>query len=265
VVLPVLAGVIAVNQLVVRALFDESYLELYLRYGAFVNLAVVLILLAWSTEVERLTGLISAHPGEYAASYVALCSGLLSGWGSLMSGDRARYAREVDALDDFRAAQAELPSRMAEPMQRLREVAADDPHGLAAQSLQVSEQLVEKAEETVKDPAPLHIPLGLGFVDFALSLVAFLALAVAMIGWLLLVVGVQYFVYLLAGAPARQAVGSPARTWVRVEGRSIEVVNDGKLRELPDLATESGYSAKPVTFTASIAAVLVFGLAQLVG
>jgi hypothetical protein len=263
--LAVLGGIVVLNQVVVRALFDADYLDLYLQYGALANLAVVLILLAWSDEVERLTGLISAHPPEYVASYAMLGSGMLDGWGSSLAGGRAQYARELDAVYDLRAEQAEAPARMAPHQQQLRELAAADPSGMAARGLALSDRVVEQAEEAKKTRDPLHIPLGLGFADRLLSLVVGAVLALAFVAWLLLVVPVQYFVYLVAGAPARQAVGSPLRAWVRAEGKAIEVGPEYKLRELPDHAKESGYSAKPVTFTSSLAAVLVFVLDRVVG
>jgi hypothetical protein len=68
----VLAAALVADELVVRALFDESHLDLYLRYGALTSLVVVLFTLAWSDHVERMTGLVSAHPTEYLGSYLAL-------------------------------------------------------------------------------------------------------------------------------------------------------------------------------------------------
>jgi hypothetical protein len=109
------------------------------------------------------------------------------------------------------------------------------------------------------------VPIGLGVIDFVMSLVLGLGLLLALAAWLLLVVPAQYFVYLVAGAPAREAVASPERAWTRVTRGEIMVRSDSKDAEIPEGASESDFSAKPLTFTAALAAVLLFVLQQFIG
>jgi hypothetical protein len=53
------------------------------------------------------------------------------------------------------------------------------------------------------------------------------------------------------------AVASPNRAWSRITAREIHVEEASKEDSVPDGASESGFSTKPVTFTAAIAAMLL--------
>ena len=107
-------------------------------------------------------------------------------------------------------------------------------------------------------------PAGIPFVDAVVSVVIVVVLYLALVAWVLLVAPAQYFVYLVAGAPGREALASPRRLWLRVTPDEIQFRTDSKLDVVPEDASESGFSAKPVTFTASLAAVLLFALDQIV-
>jgi hypothetical protein len=95
--LVVLGGVIAVDELVIRAVSDTSYLELYLTYGALANLVIVVFTLAWSDKLERHASLISAHPMEYLGGSVDLGSALGEAFSAAVSPGRAQYRALLDA------------------------------------------------------------------------------------------------------------------------------------------------------------------------
>lgn len=90
------------------------------------------------------------------------------------------------------------------------------------------------------------------------------AFLLAFVAWLLVVAPLQYFVYLLTGAPARAACASDARAWYRVTPREIQVEETWKSNAIPEGASESGFSARPVSFTAAITTAALFAVSVLV-
>ena len=246
-----LVGLIVLNTFLVRALFDADYLGLYLRYGALASLVAVVFTLAWGDAIERHTGLISANPFEYFASYVLLGSGLGAAGAALMRPGREEFRQSLT----MRAANVKL-------REQLRTLAATP--GLEDLTREVAgeELLAEQPRTTgLELPRP---PMGIPVVDAVISFVIVVVLYLALAAWVLLVAPAQYFVYLVAGAPGRQAVASPKRLWLRVTPEEILFATDSKLDAIPEDASESGFTAKPVTFTASLAAVLLFALNQIV-
>jgi hypothetical protein len=107
------------------------------------------------------------------------------------------------------------------------------------------------------------VPTGLPVVDVLLAMLFAAAFFLASIAWLLVVVPVQYFVYLVTGAPARVAAASPTRATVEIEGPRIAIGEDFKSDPLPTGAIESGFTAKPVSFTAAITTAVLFAVSQL--
>lgn len=232
--LVVLVAALVVDELVVRALLDERHLDLYIRYGALTSLVVVLFTLAWSDQVERLTGLVSAHPTEYLRAYLALGGAIgIAGGAALSSGAKA-FASE---LVRQRGQELASPAPLGTPVAPWERPAGEVP----------------------------TIPRGLGFLDTLLGALQLFGLLFVFVAWLVLIVPAQYFVYLVTGAPARLALVSPARAWVRVDGDEIQADVLHKRRALPVAAIESGFSTKPVTFTAALTAVALFALSELVG
>jgi hypothetical protein len=82
--------------------------------------------------------------------------------------------------------------------------------------------------------------------------------------WLLVVARSQFLLNLVAGAPARMALASSFRAWVRITPHEIHVEEARKGETLPDGSTESGFSTKPVTFTAAPASGLLFAVSALI-
>jgi hypothetical protein len=256
--LVVLGGVIAVDDLVIRVVSDTSYLELYLTYGALANLVIVVFTLAWSDALERHASLISAHPMEYLGGNVDLGTALGEAFSAAVSPGRAQYKAMLDM-------QARARDQLGDDDPQLREAAANPALAQFPALAAAAQQMVTVGDKLRHSLSDLPwVPIGLGFLDFVITLVFALALALVMIAWLVLVVPAQYFVYLIAGAPAREALASPRRAWVKVARGQIELVRAPKEQDIPDGYSESGISAKPITLTASLAAIILFALSRLV-
>jgi hypothetical protein len=194
------AGLIAADELVLRALFGTHYLSWYLANGAIVSLVVAFVTLGWG-DVNKLRGLISAHPFEYAAAHVVLCM---------------------------------LPSQ-----------------SLAA-------ILAPRRGHARPESAPIGLPV----LDAILTAAVAVVLLATCVLFILVVAPVQYFVYLVAGAPGREACASPDRAWYRIGAREIRVESGPRAEELP--AGASAYTGQPVTFTAALASALLFATQQVV-
>jgi hypothetical protein len=199
--LAALVGLIAADELVLRALTGTHYLGWYLANGAIVSLMVAFATLAWG-DLNDLPGLISAHPLEYAAAHVTLCV---------------------------------LPSQ-----------------SLAA--------ILAPRGATRPEAAPIGLPL----LDAILTAAVTVVLLAAFVGFILLIAPIQYFVYLIAGAPGREAYASPERAWYSIRAREIRVESGPRSAGLPAGADESAYTGRPVTFTAAIASALLFAIQQVV-
>jgi hypothetical protein len=112
----------------------------------------------------------------------------------------------------------------------------------------------ERAERAwFREPAPA----GLGIVDGWLSLMFAPVFVLLWVTWLWVVAPLQYLVNLVAGAPARLALASGSRVWYRVAPHTIAVDEVKADADPPKGAVEAGFSAKPVTFTAVVAAGLL--------
>jgi hypothetical protein len=194
-------GLVALDEAVFRLLLDRSYLRWFLENGVYVGLAFAIVTLAWG-DLNRLTGLISAHPLEYALACAAVVEVSFHGVTAMHRPPEPGEDRRLTGWDGFGGR-----------------------------------------------------PIGLGWLDNVLSALFAVVMWILGFGWLLVFAPLQYFVTLLAGAPARQAVASPGRAWFRASGTDMHVYQvradggDDPADEVPDDAVESGFTAKPVTFT----------------
>ncbi|GAB4363441.1 MAG: hypothetical protein Kow0042_01360 [Calditrichia bacterium] len=76
--------------------------------------------------------------------------------------------------------------------------------------------------------------------------------------WLLVVVPLQYFVFLIAGAPARLMMNSRVRPVARLQGGKIYIDEIDSEKELPGGWWESGIAQKPVSITAAFAGMILW-------
>jgi hypothetical protein len=97
--------------------------------------------------------------------------------------------------------------------------------------------------------------------DTIVSLLAFLAVTVAFVGWLLVVAPIQHLTYAVLGAPARNALRNP------VGSRFDPAADDTTVAaEAGDTAGHViGYVEKPVALTSALAAAVLWIISQFVG
>lgn len=245
--LVLIGGIVAVNEVAFRMLLDTSYARWYLANGALITLAAALLTFAWG-DVNKLTGLISAHPLEYAAGCLALLGFPLLGFSALLRVDRGH------------AASRKLDEAAIESDRRLEENWDQDkidqlPEAQKQRMEQLRHQYTEMAERAWSREPP---PKGLAFVDDLISMVMAVAFFLLCVAWLWVAAPLQYVVNLVAGAPARLALTAGSRVWYRVAPRTIAVAELEVDASPQEGFVESGFSAKPVTFTTLVAAGLLF-------
>ncbi len=90
-----------------------------------------------------------------------------------------------------------------------------------------------------------------------------LALAGLWVCWLIVIAPLQYFVTLVAGAPARCAFASGRRTWIERQ-EDTTVLHSAPAKLMPEGAQEIGLARRPVSATSSIAAALLFAASQFI-
>jgi hypothetical protein len=111
--------------------------------------------------------------------------------------------------------------------------------------------------------------------DLAVSWMFMLSFGSAMLAWAVLIAPLQYWVNLVCGAPAREALASSKTLWLAQSAHRNEFLlapkdpNEIQQRELEKARkegklTEIGFAAKPVSFTSGIATAVLFGISQLV-
>jgi hypothetical protein len=96
----------------------------------------------------------------------------------------------------------------------------------------------------------------LGFLDSLFTLLFGCALLLLALGWIAVVAPFQYFVTLVAGAPARSAALS-LRMWVKRSGKTVELFKV-PAELVAEGMEEVGLASRPVTVTSAIAAGLLF-------
>ena len=252
--LVLLSGLAVLDWLVFRAWFDSDYLRWYLENGALIAVVFGLVTLAWG-DLNKVTGLVSAQPLEYLAGCVALAT-----LPSLAAAALLQSGRSQARSEELRAARMEWSRQLVEIVGST-EVSDELKQRLAA----IFREAGQSPESMAATSEPDVTPRGLGLVDVVLGSLFGPTLLLVFFAWLLVVAPLQFVVNLVAGAPARLALASPARAWYRVTPHEIHVEEAFKSDSLPEGATESGFSAKPVTFTAAIASALLFAVSRLVG
>jgi hypothetical protein len=245
--LVIIGGIVAVNEVVFRVLLDTSYVRWYLANGALITLAAGLVTFGWG-DVNKLTGLISAHPVEYRAACLMLIGVPLIGFSSLVrvnTGREASRRRHEAAIESDRKLEAawdqdkidRMPPEPRQRMELLRHVRAE-----------MAEQAWSRESQS----------RGFGAVDGLIGTILGAAFLMACAAWLWVVAPLQYVVNLVAGSPARLALTADSRVWFRVDPLKIEVAERDADSSPPKGLVETGFSARPVAFTTLVAAGLLF-------
>ena len=253
--LVVIAGLIAIDTVVFRVAFESDYVHWYLENGAVIGIVFGLITLAWG-DLNRMTGLISAHPHDYASTCFSLGVLPLSGASALIATrgtwlkQKHREREKMERLVEGVEAVAIDPERSEKERQTLEEAVETGRKGL--------DELTSEIEAVEDDDPPLAAPArGVGPIDVLLAIVFSFAFILLFAAWILVIAPLQYVVNLVAGAPARRATASPVRAWFRSTSRKLIVGVGPKREDLPEGATESRFSTSPVAFTAVVASALL--------
>ena len=262
--LAALVGLVLLNELVFRASLDTDYPRWYLDNGAAIGFVFTLITLAWG-DINRNRLLISASPLEYAASWLELLTAPWLSLAAMIRPDRSEWKamRKWNELE----ASGQVEQSLTELKVALEKVGYTIPYEDESQQAEIraSEPALSEAPEARPEAAePLIVPRGLPVVDVVVAMLFALTFALATLAWLLLVVPLQYFLYLVTGAPARVACASPTRASVEIKAKETIYGETLKSDALAEGAMESGFSAKPVTFTAAITTAVLFAVSQLI-
>ena len=260
--LAVLVGLVLVNELVFRTWLDTDYPRWYLDNGAAIGFVFTLVTLAWG-DINRMRLLISANPLEYAATSLELVTAPWFSLAAMIRPDRREWQamRKWDELE----ASGQVEQTLSELRGALEQVGYTIPYEEERRQAETLAQNPALREAPVGRPEPPAIvPRGLPVVDIVVAMLFALTFWLATLAWLLLVVPLQYFVYLVTGAPARVACASPTRASVEIEGKETIYGETLKSEALAKGAIESGFTAKPVTFTAAITTAVLFSVSQLI-
>ncbi|HEY7197189.1 MAG TPA: hypothetical protein VH306_08375 [Gaiellaceae bacterium] len=239
--LAVLVGIVLLDEVLFRVLFDIGYVHWYLENGYIIGIAFSLVAFAWG-DLNKAIFLISANPLEYLAASVGLLSFPTASFGA------AFRPREDPSAADLRKASAALRQELLQLV--------DNP-ALSDELRQRYAEIVGTMPESA--PSEPRYPLtSVPFLDVLLTLVFAIASIAALLGWLLVAVPFQYFVTLVAGAPAREAYLSPTRAVGVLEGAAISIDERLKSEKVPEGAIESAFSKNPVSFTATVSTGLLY-------
>jgi hypothetical protein len=114
-----------------------------------------------------------------------------------------------------------------------------------------------------------------GTIDLVVTWLFMLSFGAALLAWAVLIAPLQYWVNLLCGAPAREALASSKTLYLAESPHRNEFLlasknpDEPEERELENIrkdakVTEIGFATKPVSFTSGIATAVLFGVSQLV-
>jgi len=100
--------------------------------------------------------------------------------------------------------------------------------------------------------------VALSALDSLAGLPLIVVFVVAAMGWLLFVVPLQYFVFLICGAPSRIAMSSSVRVEARIAGGKLEIEEQPLRDPERDDWWDAGMRDKPVTLTSAFSAAALF-------
>jgi hypothetical protein len=106
-------------------------------------------------------------------------------------------------------------------------------------------------------------PRGVGVWNVLFTLPLLVALVVAAVGWLLLIAPLQYFVFLICGAPSRIAMTSAYRVQARMHGWGLAFDERNVKDPKPEEGWDASMTDKPVTLANAFSAAALFLLGRL--
>jgi len=104
------------------------------------------------------------------------------------------------------------------------------------------------------------------FLDLIITFLVLILLVVGLLVWLIVVAPLQYFVYLVCGAPARFFSVSPRRAIARVGyAEQVFFQEIGKEEKLPEGWWDTSLASKPVSFTNLLTSLFLLSIKTLIG
>jgi hypothetical protein len=226
-----LGGLAAANFFVFSRFLDVSYPRWYLTHGSIISLVFAAFTLGMNLDKE--SGLVSANPGDYLRATIRVRRDFGLQFKGAVGADIGREPREPPANYNL-----------------------------------------HKVEGIIKEA---------GFLPESMVVVVFtFAFFLAVRAWFLVIAPLQYVLYLVCGAPARRFAGStwqesnamPAEQDELVERKPATMesnetpLNEGELEgRKPDVLGarwKTVYSYKPVTFTATVTAIVLWVISQFI-
>jgi hypothetical protein len=96
-------------------------------------------------------------------------------------------------------------------------------------------------------------------IEFFFMSITFFAFFAFLVFWAIMIVPVQYFLFLVCGAPARKMIHSKVRSISKLDFPfGVEIIEKGK--PIPSGWWDSGFGEKPVTMTAAITGIVLYVL-----
>ena len=212
--LAVLVAVVLLNEVAFRTWLDTDYPRWYLNNGAAIGFVFTLVTLAWG-DINGVRHLISANPLAYAAASLEIASVPFTSLAAMIRPDRSEWK----AQRNFEQAHRQFEQSLREQGPALEQLAArttnEDLRRRITELLAPDPGSDPVASEDT--PAESQVPTAMPVLDVVVAMLFALTFSLATLAWLVLVVPLQYFVYLVTGAPARVACASPSRAWVKSE------------------------------------------------
>jgi hypothetical protein len=221
-------GLILLNRWIFTTLFDTEYLLWYIDNGVYIGAGITFISLA-SKRFKKDVNAVSADPLTYLVSYLRYLTIPYITLGT----DLRLASGLVGIVDDSRSDDIEVESELS----------------------------------NVPDPSPGCLPLLLSslwnLVNGLLTLLWMLILIMTTFLWVIIVVPLQYFVFLVCGAPARMFHQSDYRAITAVEGRALKINYVKKSEETPNGWQDASLGIEPVTLT-NLLSILFFAAVKFI-
>lgn len=266
-----IAALTALNYLVFEHAFGVNYFRWYVENGTVLGLVLATAAVGLNLDAER--DLISSRPYNYLLAWMQLVANLFVQTSAILAGPRRRLAgaEAASSSEPSTGAAASAPTAPTELRSGWLKAAALT--------------LVELLALIV-----VSIFMGLG-----LTLLIIFAVIFAMLLWIVVVAPLQYFLYLVCGGPARtfknamwtdeglpkgslgfverippesDSASSDADNAEPISSGSVTTATTDKAgEEEPDdsaFVWQTVYSSRPVTFTTSVAALVLWIVKQFV-
>jgi len=100
--------------------------------------------------------------------------------------------------------------------------------------------------------------------DLAFGIPLLLLIAAALLVWLIIIAPIQYFVFLICGAPVRLLLRSNTRSIARISEKTLEVNHIPREETVPTGWWDASFTSSPVSVTSLLAAILLFVLKSII-